>query len=121
MDLRRSREESPQGVVPDRPRKPYIAGMADTAPTTAAKIDLPPTTVPGPGAPASATAAIETIRPESPMRDVMNGALRVQIPVLDHGFVALVDAMPRLVPEGRRRTRRSCRRRGCRTAKARSR
>ncbi len=28
----------------------------------------------------------------------MAGALRHQIPVLDHGFLALVDVMPRLVP-----------------------
>ena len=38
--------------------------------------------------------------PESPLRDVMHGDLRWEIPVHDHGFVALVDAMPRLVPEG---------------------
>ena len=30
----------------------------------------------------------------------MGGALRQEIKVHDHGFVALVDAMPRLVPEG---------------------
>lgn len=30
----------------------------------------------------------------------MDGAARVQINVLDHGFVALLDAMPRLVPQG---------------------
>lgn len=33
--------------------------------------------------------------------DVMGGALRHEIRVLDHGFVALIDAMPRLVPEGK--------------------
>ncbi len=32
--------------------------------------------------------------------DVMGGASRIEIPVLDHGFIALVDVMPRLVPEG---------------------
>lgn len=37
---------------------------------------------------------------ERPLRDVMDGASRLEIKVLDHGFVALVDAMPRLVPEG---------------------
>jgi thymidylate synthase (FAD) len=35
------------------------------------------------------------------MTDVMGGAGRLEIKVLDHGFVALVDAMPRLVPEGK--------------------
>jgi thymidylate synthase (FAD) len=32
--------------------------------------------------------------------DVMHGAARHELSVLDHGFVALVDAMPRLVPHG---------------------
>jgi len=32
--------------------------------------------------------------------DVMAGASRIEVPVLDHGFIALVDVMPRLVPEG---------------------
>ena len=32
--------------------------------------------------------------------DVMHGDARREIKVLDHGFVALVDAMPRLVPAG---------------------
>jgi len=31
----------------------------------------------------------------------MDGASRWEIPCLDHGFVALVDCMPRLVPEGK--------------------
>lgn len=34
------------------------------------------------------------------MVDVMGGASRWTIPLHEHGFVALVDAMPRLVPEG---------------------
>ncbi|MEC8320055.1 MAG: FAD-dependent thymidylate synthase [Planctomycetota bacterium] len=37
---------------------------------------------------------------EQPFKDVMHGDARWEIPVHDHGFVALVDAMPRLVPEG---------------------
>jgi thymidylate synthase (FAD) len=43
---------------------------------------------------------IERTEPERPFRDVMGGAARLQLRVLDHGFLALVDAMPRLVPEG---------------------
>jgi len=43
---------------------------------------------------------IKVVRPETPVRDVMDGASRLELKVLDHGFVALVDAMPRLVPEG---------------------
>lgn len=31
----------------------------------------------------------------------MGGASRVELKVLDHGFVALIDAMPRLVPQGK--------------------
>ncbi|QOJ00488.1 MAG: FAD-dependent thymidylate synthase [Phycisphaeraceae bacterium] len=42
---------------------------------------------------------IKKVEPESPWRDVMGGASRWEIPVLDHGFIALVDAMPRLVPQ----------------------
>ncbi|MGF1634867.1 MAG: FAD-dependent thymidylate synthase [Phycisphaerae bacterium] len=38
--------------------------------------------------------------PEVPLVDVMNGAARIEIPVYDHGMVALVDVMPRLVPQG---------------------
>jgi len=38
--------------------------------------------------------------PDTPLYDTMGGAQRVEIKVLDHGFVALIDAMPRLVPQG---------------------
>jgi len=38
--------------------------------------------------------------PDAPLLDVLAGALRIESKVLDHGFVALVDAMPRLVPQG---------------------
>ncbi|MEM1166855.1 MAG: FAD-dependent thymidylate synthase [Planctomycetota bacterium] len=42
------------------------------------------------------------VRPEggAPLVDLMGGVVRREIPVLDHGLVALVDVMPRLVPEG---------------------
>jgi thymidylate synthase (FAD) len=43
---------------------------------------------------------MRSVMPERPMRDVMHGTSRQEIRVLDHGFIALVDAMPRLVPEG---------------------
>lgn len=35
-----------------------------------------------------------------PHVDILRGAERIELPVLDHGFIALVDCMPRLVPEG---------------------
>jgi thymidylate synthase (FAD) len=38
---------------------------------------------------------------ETPVRDVMDGAARWEVKVHDHGMVALVDVMPRLVPEGK--------------------
>lgn len=44
--------------------------------------------------------AIRRVMPEAPLVDVMDGALRCEIRVHDHGFVALIDAMPRLVPQG---------------------
>ncbi|MFA6045486.1 MAG: FAD-dependent thymidylate synthase [Phycisphaerales bacterium] len=43
---------------------------------------------------------ISRVAAEAPLRDVMDGAQRMEIKCLDHGFVALVDAMPRLVPTG---------------------
>ncbi len=43
---------------------------------------------------------VEVNLPEAALVDVMGGQSRRTIRVLDHGFVALVDAMPRLVPSG---------------------
>lgn len=43
---------------------------------------------------------IEKKAPEAPYVDVMEGAARWEVAVHDHGLVALVDVMPRLVPEG---------------------
>jgi thymidylate synthase (FAD) len=37
---------------------------------------------------------------ESPLVDLMNGDARWEIGVHEHGFIALVDVMPRLVPQG---------------------
>jgi thymidylate synthase (FAD) len=45
-------------------------------------------------------ARAQVAEPEGAMVDVMGGASRWTIPLHEHGFVALVDAMPRLVPEG---------------------
>ena len=45
-------------------------------------------------------APFQVVLPESPLRDVMAGASRWNVPIHEHGFIALVDAMPRLVPEG---------------------
>ncbi|VAX39145.1 Thymidylate synthase ThyX [hydrothermal vent metagenome] len=47
---------------------------------------------------ATTTPPIDRQLPDTPLVDVMAGALRHQLPVLDHGFIALVDVMPRLVP-----------------------
>ncbi|MGH7133512.1 MAG: FAD-dependent thymidylate synthase [Phycisphaerales bacterium] len=46
--------------------------------------------------------SVQRIKPEAglPLIDVMDGDIRREIRCLDHGFVALVDAMPRLVPQG---------------------
>jgi len=41
------------------------------------------------------------VAPEGPMVDVMGGSFRWDIKVHDHGFVSLVDCMPRMVPEGK--------------------
>ncbi|MSR45378.1 MAG: FAD-dependent thymidylate synthase [Phycisphaerales bacterium] len=39
--------------------------------------------------------------PDSAMVDVMSGAARIEKRVLDHGFVALIDCMPRFAPVGK--------------------
>ncbi len=55
-----------------------------------------------PATPASPSAdpSFTRIPHEVPHFDVMQGASRIEAKVLDHGFIALVDAMPRLVPQG---------------------
>ncbi len=47
-----------------------------------------------------ATPAVERVAPEAPLRDLMGGDERRVLRVHEHGFLALVDVMPRLVPEG---------------------
>ncbi len=42
----------------------------------------------------------EPRQPETPLIDVMEGAARWEARIHEHGLVALVDVMPRLVPEG---------------------
>ena len=48
----------------------------------------------------SAANPIDRKPSETPLTDVMGGCSRWEIRVHDHGLVALVDAMPRLVPQG---------------------
>ena len=43
---------------------------------------------------------IARIPAEEPLVDVLGGAARHEVRIHDHGFVALIDAMPRLVPQG---------------------
>ncbi len=50
--------------------------------------------------PATIPSHVKQVSPEESFVDVMHGDARWEIPVHDHGFVALVDAMPRLIPEG---------------------
>ena len=45
--------------------------------------------------------SIQPVPPDVPMVDIMRGDMRRVVPVHEHGFVALVDVMPRLVPEGK--------------------
>jgi len=71
---------------------------------------MPPSqTIPGSGTPVVIDTSTATSIPkveikrvpfESPTYDVMQGCSRHEVRVYDHGFVALVDAMPRLVPVG---------------------
>lgn len=50
---------------------------------------------------ALAAAKIERIKPESQLVDAMDGDARREIKVHNHGFIALVDVMPRQIPEGK--------------------
>lgn len=43
---------------------------------------------------------IQRIAPEAGLVDVMAGSARWSLPVHEHGFIALTDVMPRLVPQG---------------------
>jgi thymidylate synthase (FAD) len=53
-----------------------------------------------PPRPAGSDFQIKRVPLESPATDVMGGCQRHEIRIHEHGFVALVDAMPRLVPHG---------------------
>jgi thymidylate synthase (FAD) len=55
----------------------------------------------GGGGGAGFGAGATRVEAETSLHDVMQGAARWEKKVLDHGFVALVDAMPRLVPVGK--------------------
>jgi thymidylate synthase (FAD) len=51
---------------------------------------------------ADPTSAVPLREPfKGEMRDVMGGASRIEVKVHEHGLVALVDVMPRLVPAGK--------------------
>lgn len=45
--------------------------------------------------------AVQHIAAESPLVDVMGGCSRQEIRIHEHGLIALLDAMPRLVPQGK--------------------
>ncbi|MBV8780788.1 MAG: FAD-dependent thymidylate synthase [Phycisphaerae bacterium] len=45
--------------------------------------------------------SIKKVQFETDVYDVMNGAARWEIKIHDHGLVALVDVMPRLIPRGK--------------------
>ena len=51
-------------------------------------------------APAPTAASITRVPAEAPLVDCMGGSSHHEIKVHEHGFIALVDAMPRLVPQG---------------------
>lgn len=50
--------------------------------------------------PQTSAVKINRVTPETPLVDVMAGAARWEIKLHEHGFIALVDAMPRLVSQG---------------------
>lgn len=50
--------------------------------------------------PVFSESSIVKVPAESPMVDCMGGCSRMEIKIHEHGFMALVDAMPRLIPQG---------------------
>lgn len=48
--------------------------------------------------PQTSSVEINRVTPETPLIDVMAGAARWEIKLHEHGFIALVDVMPRLIP-----------------------
>jgi thymidylate synthase (FAD) len=48
----------------------------------------------------AATASIARVPAETPLVDCLGGCARHEIRIHEHGFIALIDAMPRLVPQG---------------------
>jgi thymidylate synthase (FAD) len=53
-----------------------------------------------PTVPATVNPSIKRIPAETPLIDCLGGSSRHEVQVHDHGFIALIDAMPRLVPQG---------------------
>jgi thymidylate synthase (FAD) len=72
----------------------YPANMHDT--------EVKPPSAPAPPTAAKRDQAINIVRTpaETPQVDVMAGSSRHEIRINDHGFIALIDAMPRLCPQG---------------------
>jgi len=83
-----------------------MAATANTSPTTTppeAAPTLPaPAVVEAPSAGSASGRPVHRYAPEASVKmvDLMDGDTRRQINCLDHGFVALLDVMPRMVPAG---------------------
>ncbi len=76
-------------VPASTPAQSSILTVAATASTGGAGLDA-----------RLAAIRITTKPPDAPMVDIMGGDGRREVKVHDHGLVALVDVMPRMVPEG---------------------
>ena len=74
--------------------KPYSSAPRSTDPSSGAGA------APAPAPGASSGVVIERELSDLPWRDVMDSASRWTCKVHEHGFISLVDAMPRLVPDG---------------------
>ncbi|HYE02212.1 MAG TPA: FAD-dependent thymidylate synthase, partial [Phycisphaerales bacterium] len=69
-------------------------------PPAAALASARPPERPDPASDAGAGSGIRRVPAEGPLIDVMDGTARHELRVHEHGFLALVDVMPRLVPAG---------------------
>ncbi len=59
-----------------------------------------PASAPTPPAPLAGPGSMTRSKPETPLADILDGDARREVPIHEHGFVALLDVMPRLVPAG---------------------
>jgi thymidylate synthase (FAD) len=92
----------PTSTNPHTPTTPTSVAPARPVEVPSTSPPPPPSQTAAPAEPAQAGEGqrLRRIPAETAWVDVMGGASRHEIRLYDHGFIALIDAMPRLVPAG---------------------